>query len=117
MNSPRAEGLDFRWNESTMATDTIAMYTLSFSHERNAVGFVSQQIIYLIGRVRTAFIRSMISRIRGDIVKQQASQPRRFSKNNSVVLVVSAILVVFCTLQVGEMPYCLTKTGLLPKML
>jgi hypothetical protein len=33
---PSAEGSDFKWKDKTIATDTIAMYTLSFSHDKKA---------------------------------------------------------------------------------
>lgn len=34
---PRSEGVDFRWKDNMIATETIVMYTLSLSHARNAI--------------------------------------------------------------------------------
>jgi hypothetical protein len=33
---PTADGRDLRWKDSTIATDTIAMYTDSLNHDRKA---------------------------------------------------------------------------------
>jgi hypothetical protein len=38
---PRADGFVLRWKDKTIATDTTAMYTLSFNHDRNAVDSIS----------------------------------------------------------------------------
>jgi hypothetical protein len=44
------EGFDFRWNERTMATETIAMYTLSLSHDRNAALRLVRQTYSLVNK-------------------------------------------------------------------
>lgn len=40
-DSPTALGLDLRWKDTIIATDTMAMYTDNLSHERKACGKIS----------------------------------------------------------------------------
>jgi hypothetical protein len=48
LNLPRLDGADLRWKDSTIATDTIAMYILSFNQERNAAKPISINVVFVV---------------------------------------------------------------------
>jgi hypothetical protein len=61
LNLPRLDGVDLRWKDSTIATDTIAMYILSFNQERNAAKPISINVV-LQSQQRTSLVGRNIPR-------------------------------------------------------
>lgn len=61
---PSGEGWDLRWKDSTIATDTIVMYTLSLSHARKAIGSMSDSFCFISLAWKTHSSRSQRGPVR-----------------------------------------------------